>query len=78
MPIRNGFTLVELLVVITIIVILLALLAPALDKAIYQAELAVCGTRVRAIATGCTRPIIIGSRRAGVLGRGSRVTTVPG
>jgi prepilin-type N-terminal cleavage/methylation domain-containing protein len=40
---RSGFTLVELLVVITIIVLLLALLAPALDQAIYQAQLAQCG-----------------------------------
>jgi prepilin-type N-terminal cleavage/methylation domain-containing protein len=46
----RGFTLVELLVVITIIVILLALLAPAMDQAIYQAELAVCGARLRSTA----------------------------
>ena len=51
---RHGFTLIELLVVITIIVVLLALLAPALDKAIYQAELAVCGTNLKGIATGVT------------------------
>jgi prepilin-type N-terminal cleavage/methylation domain-containing protein len=49
---KKGFTLVELLVVITIIVILLALLAPALDQAIYQAELAVCGANQRATASG--------------------------
>ena len=49
---RDGFTLVELLVVITVIVILLALLTPALDKAIYQAELAACGARTRTIAAG--------------------------
>jgi prepilin-type N-terminal cleavage/methylation domain-containing protein len=48
-----GFTLVELLVVITIIVVLLSLLAPALDTAIYQAELAVCATRLNAQATTC-------------------------
>jgi len=33
---------IELLVVITIIVVLLSLLAPALDKAIYRAELPRC------------------------------------
>ena len=40
---KSAFTLIELLVVVTIIVVLLAMLTPALDKAIYQAELAVCG-----------------------------------
>src|SRR5690349_21291603 len=50
----NAFTLIELLVVVSIIVLLLALLAPALDRAIYQAELAVCGTHVKGIATGST------------------------
>jgi len=51
---NSGFTLVELLVVITIIVILLALLTPAMDKAIYQAELAVCGAKLNGIAAGVT------------------------
>lgn len=46
-----AFTLIELLVVVTIIVILLALLTPALDKAIYQAEMAVCGARLKSIVT---------------------------
>ena len=49
-----GFTIVELLVVMTVIVVLLALLAPALDKAVYQAELAVCGSRLDSIALGTT------------------------
>ena len=35
----RAFTLVELLVVITIIVILLALLTPAMDRAVYHAEM---------------------------------------
>jgi len=47
-----GFTLVELLVVITIMVVLLALLMPAMEQAIYQAELAVCGAKLKALASG--------------------------
>ena len=48
----RGFTLVELLVVITIIVMLLALLTPALDRALYQAELAACGANLHGITQG--------------------------
>ena len=48
----SAFTLVELLVVITIIVVLISLLTPALDQAVYQAELATCGARLKAIAGG--------------------------
>lgn len=40
----------QLLVVVTIIVVLLALLVPAMNKAIYQAELTVCGARQKAVA----------------------------
>ncbi len=47
----RGFTLVELLVVITIIALLLSLLTPALEKAIYQAELAVCGGTLRTLGS---------------------------
>jgi prepilin-type N-terminal cleavage/methylation domain-containing protein len=43
----KAFTLIELLVVVTIIVVLLALLTPAVDRAIYQADLAVCGANQR-------------------------------
>lgn len=49
---RRAFTLIELLVVVTIIIVLLALLAPAMDQAVYQAELAVCGSKLHAITTG--------------------------
>jgi prepilin-type N-terminal cleavage/methylation domain-containing protein len=49
---RRAFTLIELLVVITIIVVLLALLTPAMDQAIYSAELAVCAAKLDAVATG--------------------------
>jgi prepilin-type N-terminal cleavage/methylation domain-containing protein len=48
----KAFTLLELLVVITIIVVLLALLTPALDRAIYSAELVSCATRLRAVVSG--------------------------
>ena len=52
MPRPRAFTLIELLVVITIIVVLLALIAPALDQAMYQAELAVCGSNLYTLASG--------------------------
>jgi prepilin-type N-terminal cleavage/methylation domain-containing protein len=44
----NGFTIVELLVVITIIVILLALLAPGLDRAVEAAERVRCASNMHA------------------------------
>lgn len=47
-----AFTLVELLVVVSIIVVLISLLSPALDVAIYQAELASCGARQKATCEG--------------------------
>lgn len=54
LPDRAAFTLVELLVVVTIIIVLLALLMPALDRAIYQAELVACQARPRAVAQSVT------------------------
>ena len=60
---RRAFTLVELLVVITIIVVLLALLAPALDRAVYQAELVQCAARQRGGACTAVVAYAAGSRR---------------
>src|SRR3712207_2439865 len=42
----HAFTLIELLVLVTIIVVLLAMLTPALDQAVYQAELGGCGAHM--------------------------------
>ena len=50
---RRGFTIIELLVVVTIIVVLLALLTPALGKAIYQSRLLGCaGGQLKVMAGG--------------------------
>jgi prepilin-type N-terminal cleavage/methylation domain-containing protein len=59
----TAFTLIELLVVITVIVVLLALLTPALDKAIYQAELAICASRQKALTASVTT-YALGHQRA--------------
>jgi prepilin-type N-terminal cleavage/methylation domain-containing protein len=49
---RHGFTLVELLVVVAIIVILVTLAAVAFDKAMVSARYAKCATNLAAIAKG--------------------------
>ena len=48
----GAFTLIELLVVVTILALLLALVVPAMDQAVYQAELSVCAARQDAVGVG--------------------------
>ena len=50
---KKGFTLVELLVVVAIIALLVAILAPALAKVKQQAERMVCGTNLRGLGNAC-------------------------
>ncbi|MEX2606110.1 MAG: prepilin-type N-terminal cleavage/methylation domain-containing protein [Kiritimatiellia bacterium] len=47
----SGFTLVEMLVVITILILLLAILVPAVDKAKAIAQRRVCASQIRQITT---------------------------
>ncbi|HBG26891.1 MAG TPA: hypothetical protein DDX75_07320 [Phycisphaerales bacterium] len=49
---KHAFTLVELLVVISIIAILLAILTPALNKARESARTVICSTNVRQLGLG--------------------------
>lgn len=59
---QTGFTVVELLVVIAVIVVLLAMLAPALERALTQAQMAVCAANLHSIANA-THTYCHGNRR---------------
>ena len=50
---RKGFTLVELLVVISIIAVLLAILMPSLQKARQSAQNSICKSNCRSMGIIC-------------------------
>lgn len=60
---RQGFTLIEMLLVTSLIVLLIALLLPALSKARIGSQLTVCQTRQRMIGNSMTSYAISESSR---------------
>jgi prepilin-type N-terminal cleavage/methylation domain-containing protein/prepilin-type processing-associated H-X9-DG protein len=69
----NGFTLIEVLVVVAIIALLIAILVPTLSRARAQARLAVCGSNLRQIGAG----IAAYTNAAGVIPHGPDVQGLP-
>ena len=69
---KQAFTLVKLLVVIAIIVVLLALLVPALDRAMEMTLRAVCASHLDAIHTGVAS-YALSNRQVLIICRGRRV-----
>ena len=57
-----GFTLVELLVVVSIIIVLLALLSPALSRAVYEARLVSCSANQKVLITSAIQYALEGKR----------------
>jgi len=52
---RGAFTIIELLVVITIIVVLLSLMAPGLSKAVYRGQLLQCAGNLKTLGAAATQ-----------------------
>jgi prepilin-type N-terminal cleavage/methylation domain-containing protein len=52
-PVRQGFSLVELLVVMALIVIVLSLVIPAVGRARDQANVMACRANLRSLVLGC-------------------------
>ncbi len=75
---HRAFTVVELLVVISIITLLIAMLQPSLRSARESARQAICGSQSRQLAIAFTDYVIDNRRFPGVGGGGfSRSTTAP-